>query len=141
MNLEESIKGFENKELEKVIEEFKKNSIQENYNNVFKTLFTNIEQDLILPSKLRKDNNGFDLKSIYDENDKWYLVAYTSYKFVTESDESFLIMKLEGIIRKILEDEPCSGLIINPDKEIDSSNAKNQFLIPKEYIIKLYRDE
>ena len=128
-----------NIELEKIVENYKNSGTQENYNILIMKLFTNIEQKLILPSIVRKDNNGFDLKSIYDFQGNSYLVAYTSDRYVNKNDETFLINTLKGIIEIVLNNKNCFGLIINPDKDINEKNREKQCIIPKEYIINLFK--
>lgn len=129
-----------NLELEELVEDYKKDHNQENYNNIITKLFTNIEQELILPSVIRKDNNGFELKSSYDFNGNSYLVTYTSEKFVTDKDETFIVTSLKGIINNIImKNDNCFGFIINPDKKINETNQNNQCIIPKDHIIKLLK--
>lgn len=129
-----------NLELTKIIDDFRKEPIQENYNKVLLKLFTNVEQSLWLPSKIRSDKNGFVLKSIIDDNGKDYLIAYTDSKFIDKNDESFIEISFKGIIEKVLSSETCDGICINPDSEITINNSNNQLIILKEYIIKLYNN-
>lgn len=123
-------------ELSTIIENYKNNHNQENYNKVLLNLFSDINNTLILPSKARKDNDGFDLKSIYDNNGM-YLVVYTNGEFIEKNDEVFIKMTIKGIIEKILETEKCLGICINPDLNINDNNMMKQCIIPKEHIIRL----
>ena len=127
-----------NSELTKLINNFKENPTQEKYNTIIVKLFTNIDQTFLLPSKVRIDNNGFDLKSIYDENGKNYLIVYTDPQYIKNEDESFLKVTFKGILEKILEYENCDGILINPDLKISKENNKNQLIILKDYIVKIY---
>ena len=123
--------------LSKLIGNYKNDRNQENYNQILLNIFSDVDKTLILPSKVRKDNNGFDLKSIYDSDGGMYLVAYTDSDFVEDSDEAFIEITIRGIIDKVLEDDICLGLCINPDLKIDDTNMHKQCIIPKEHIVKL----
>ena len=123
--------------LSKLVDNYKKDKSQENYNQIILNIFSNIDQALWLPSKIRKDNNGFDLKSIYDSNGGMYLVVYTDSSFVEDSDEAFIKITIRGIIDKVLEDDICLGLCINPDLDINDDNMHKQCIIPKEHIVKI----
>ena len=43
-----------------------------------------------MPSRIRKDNNGFDLKIIYDNNGGMYLVVCEGSNYVENTDEAFI---------------------------------------------------
>ena len=124
-------------DLNNIVELYKKEHNIENYHNLLKAFFTDINQILILPSKMRDDNNGFDLKSIYDISGKSYLVAYVSSEFIKVEDETFIKISIKGILEKILKSENCSGLIINPDLNINQVNMYKQCILPREDIIKI----
>ena len=123
--------------LSRLIDNYKKDRSQENYNQILLNIFSDLDKVLILPSKLRNDNNGFDLKSIYDSNGGMYLVAYTDSGFVEDTDEAFIKITIRGIISKVLENDICLGLCINPDLKIDDDNMHKQCIIPKEHIVKI----
>lgn len=124
-------------ELSKLIKNYKNEHNQDNYNKILLNIFSDIDKTLILPSKVRKQKNGFDLKSTYDSSGGMYLVAYTGKSFSERTDEAFISITIRGIIDKVLSDDKCLGICINPDLEIDDSNMMNQCIIPKEHIVKI----
>lgn len=124
-------------ELKKLVENYKKNNNQENYNQILLKIFSDVDKTLLLPSKVRKEKNGFDLKSIYDSNGGMYLVTYTDESFAENSDEAFISITIRGIIDKVLADDICLGFCINPDLEINDTNMLKQCIIPKEHIVKI----
>ena len=124
-------------ELKKLVENYKENNNQENYNQILLNIFSDVDKTLLLPSKVRKEKNGFDLKSIYDSNGGMYLVTYTDESFAENSDEAFISITIRGIIDKVLADDICLGFCINPDLEIEGTNMYKQCIIPKEHIVKI----
>ena len=123
--------------LEEIVELYKKEHNTENYHNLLKYVFKDISQILWLPSRIREDNNGVDLKSVYDSNGKFYVVAYTNSKFIKEEDEIFIKMTIKGILEIILASEKCNGLCIDPDININLTNMYKQCILTKDDIIKI----
>ena len=123
--------------IKKEVEDYKKTHSQDSYNKLLIKIFSNLDDILILPSKIRKSNDGFDLKNILDENGGAYLIAYTDEEYIENSDEAFINVSIRGIIDKVLSDDICLGICINPDLEINDSNMTKQCIVPKEHIIKI----
>jgi hypothetical protein len=119
-----------NIKLDNVIEEYEKINSQDNYNKLLIKLLSNVEQTLILPSRIRQENDGFNLKAIYNDKGNLYLVAYTNKKYIANNDESFIEISLKGILERVLNTEKCVGLCINPDINIDKDNTYSQCIIP-----------
>ena len=123
--------------LKKLVDSYKENNSQDNYNQLLLNIFSNLDKTLLLPSRVREEKNGFDLKSIYDSNGGMYLVTYTDKSFAESSDEAFISMTIRGIIDKVLSDDICLGFCINPDLEINETNMYKQCIVPKDHIVKI----
>ena len=102
-SLDEVVMTDVHNNLTEVIKSYKKEHSQENYHNVLRAIFTDVEQTVIVPSRLNKEKTGFDLKGICAEDNNEYLVFYTDKAFIDrDNDESFLVMTLRGIFDPVL---------------------------------------
>ena len=136
MTRDEILKKDKNEILFNAVMKYKDNHDQDNYNNVLMSIFKDPNQTLILPSRIGNKKDRFDLKSIYDSDDNSYLVAYTDKSYIEDTDETFIIMSVEGIINKVLDDNTCNGLCLDPDTKLDNEDY-NQCIILKEHILKI----
>ena len=139
-SLDEIIMIDVHNDLNKAVENYKKEHSQENYSNVLLKIFTDVEQTVIVPAKLNKEKNRADLKSIYAEDNNAYFVFYTDKAFIDrDNDETFLIMTLKGIFDMILNSDVYNGVIIDPDLDIKDEKDYNQCIVLKEHVITILK--
>ena len=137
-SLDEVVMTDVHNNLTKVIKSYKKEHSQENYHNVLRAIFSDVEQTVIVPSRLNKEKTGFDLKGICADDNNEYLVFYTDKAFIDrDKDESFLIMTLRGIFDSVLNTNSYNGVIIDPDLHMKEDKDYNQCIILKEHVVKI----
>ena len=139
-SLDEVIMTDVHNNLNEVVEKYKKEHNQENYHDVLRKIFTNVEQTVIVPARLNKEKNGADLKSIHADDNKSYFVFYTDKKFIDrDNDETFLIVTLKGIFDMVLNSDIYNGVIIDPDLDIKDEKDFNQCIVLKEHVITILK--
>lgn len=119
-------------DLAELIKEFKITKSQEIYNEILLKLFTKCE-NITLWLDTTGIENGLSFKTLKDDNNDIFLLAYTKNAFIEEKGEIGTNITVKGIFEIILNNE-CEGLII------DFDNNKNQFVLLKEYIIRIFKE-
>ena len=119
-------------ELNELIEEFKKNNSQENYNRILKELFTKCE-NILLWLETKPIENGLTFRHYADDNGKKYLLANTKEFILNKESEMLTHITVKGIFEIVLTND-CNGLIINLD------DSKNQFILLKDDIVKIFTE-
>ena len=126
--------------LSELINEFKNNRSQELYNNILIKVLGNPDKSLMVITKL-EENNKETLKATFkelrDDDNNSYIICYTTdYKEIDDEGGNIVVLNIKSILDTLMT--TCAeGIVINPDKAIDSNNKYNQCVIPKEYILKI----
>lgn len=119
-------------ELADLIKEFKITKSQEIYNEILTMLFTKCENISLWLDTIGIEN-GISFKTLKDDNNDIFLLAYTKDAFINEKGEIGTNMTVKGIFEILFSNE-CAGLII----DFDDNN--NQFVLLKEYIIRIFKE-
>ena len=112
------------------------------YNEVLKRVFLNMDKCLLVPNKLEVVDDDLlgIMKEFHDEMGNSYVVVYSvDYKAIDNFGEALTLLKIKKILEIVANNENLSGLIVNPDREIDENNKFNQCVITKDAIIKVIK--
>ncbi len=140
--LDKTIMNDIHNNLKKVVDNYKKEHIQENYNSVLIEVFNDLEQTVIVPGKLNIEKEGINLKSIEAEDGKEYFVIYTDRSFIdSENDEAFLVMTLEGVFDTLIKGNVYNGVIVDPNLHANEEDDCWPCIILKEHIIRIFESE
>ena len=119
-------------ELNELIMKYKLDNSQDNYNLILKELFTKCE-NILLWLETQPIENGITFKYCTDNFGNKYILTNTKESIKDTPSAMLTQMTVKGIFAIILSND-CNGLIIN----FDDSN--NQFILLKEYIIKMFSE-
>ena len=118
------------KELERLIEIYKSNSIQDNYSEIILQLNECTQKNLGLYLPCKESGDGYDIKTLTSEDGGKYLIACTSDSD-KEDGVSFIFLTLKEIFEYAVMTSMCSGVCLNHD------NNESQVVLNKEYCQKL----
>ncbi len=118
------------KELERLVEIYKSNNIQDNYSEVILQLNECTQKNLGLYLPCKESGDGYDIKTLTGDDGGKYLIACTSDKN-KEDGVSFVYLTLKEILDYVMMTPMCSGMCINHD------NNYNQVILNRDYCMKL----
>lgn len=118
------------KELARLIEIYKSNSIQDNYSEIILQLNECTQKNLGLYLPCKESGDGYDIKTLTADDGEKYLIACTDDKN-KEDGVSFVYLTIKEILEYAVFTPMCSGMCINHD------NNENQVVLNKEYCKKL----
>ncbi len=118
------------KELERLVEIYKSNSIQDNYSEIILQLNECTQKNLGLYLPCKESGDGYDIKTLTGDDGGKYLIACTN-EDNKEDGVSFIYLTLKEILEYAVQTPLCSGICVNHD------NNLNQVILNKDYCKKL----
>ncbi len=118
------------KELERLVEIYKSNSIQDNYSEIILQLNECTQKNLGLYLPCKESGDGYDIKTLTAEDGGKYLIACTD-DTNKEEGVSFVYLTIKEILEYVVMTPLCSGMCLDHD------NNLNQVVLNKEYCQKL----
>lgn len=118
------------KELARLVEIYKSNSIQDNYSEIILQLNECTQKNLGLYLPCKESGDGYDIKTLTGEDGGKYLIACTDDTNKEES-VSYIYLTIKEILEYAAMTPMCSGMCINHD------NNANQVILNKAYCQKL----
>ena len=118
------------KELKRLVEIYKSNSIQDNYSQIILQLNECTQKNLGLYLPCKESGDGYDIKTLTGDDGGKYLIACTS-EDNKEDGVSFVYLTLKEILEYAVMTPMCSGMCIDHD------NNATQVILNKEYCKKL----
>ena len=118
------------KELERLIEIYKSNSIQDNYSEIILQINECTQKNLGLYLPCKESIDGYDIKTLTGDDGGKYLIACTN-DLTKEQDVSYVYLTIKEILEYAVETPLCSGMCLNHD------NNDNQVILSKDYCRKL----
>ena len=118
------------KELERLIEIYKSNNIQDNYSEIILQLNECTQKNMGLYLPCKESGDGYDIKTLTADDGGKYLIACTQ-DTNKEEGVSFVYLTLKEIFEYAVLTPMCSGVCLNHD------NNGNQVVLSKDYCQKL----
>ncbi len=118
------------KELERLVEIYKSNNIQDNYSEIILQLNECTQKNLGLFLPCKESGDGYDIKTLTGDDGGKYLIACTNDE-KKEDDVSYIYLTLKEILDYVMMTPMCSGMCINHD------NNFNQVILNRDYCMKL----
>ena len=119
------------KELERLVEIYKSNNIQDNYSEIILQLNECTQKNLGLYLPCKESGDGYDIKTLTGDDGGKYLIACTDDS-KKEQDVSYIYLTLKEILEYVAFTPLCSGMCLNHDDK-----NGNQVILNKEYCKKL----
>ena len=118
------------KELDRLIEIYKSNSIQDNYSEIILQLNECTQKNLGLYLPCKESGDGYDIKTLTGDDGGKYLIACTN-DTKKEEDVSYVFLTVKEILEYAVMTPMCSGICLNHD------DVGNPVVLNKEYCGKL----
>ncbi len=117
-------------ELERLIELYRSNNVQDNYSEIILQLNEILQKNMGFYLPCKESGDGYDIKTLTGDDGLKYLIACTSDK-EKEDGVTFVYLTFKEILDYIVANPLCSGMCLN---QIEHGN---QIVINKEYARKL----
>ena len=118
------------KELERLIEIYRSNNIQDNYSEIILQLNEILQKNMGFYLPCKESGDGYDIKTLTGDDGKKYMIACTDDS-QKEADTSYIFLTFKEILDYVVGMPVCSGVCIN------QTEHGNQVVINKEYSMKL----
>ena len=118
------------KELDRLIEIYKSNNIQDNYSEIILQLNECVQKNLGLYLPCKESGDGYDIKTLTGDDGGKYLIACTDDS-QKEEDVTFVYLTIKEILEYAVQTPLCSGICLN------HNDSGNPVVLNKDYCGKL----
>ncbi len=118
------------KELDRLIEIYKSNNIQDNYSEIILQLNECTQKNLGLYLPCKESGDGYDIKTLTGDDGGKYLIACTD-DAQKEEGVTFVYLTIKEILEYAVMTPMCSGMCLN------HNDSGNPVVLSKEYCQKL----